>query len=523
MTAVLGPIVAERGDEPAIIDDRGTTSWVELDSRVTRLVHALRARGLVAGDAVVTMLGNQSEFIEASLACAHAGWLLVPVNWHLVAREVAYVIDDASAAAVITDERWLPVVLDALALAEASALRARLVIDASALPDGFESYEDALASSHDGEIDDAQRGGPMFYTSGTTGFPKGVRSTLSTVGGPPEMLTLIAHSMAPMIGVTPGGRGVQLVCGPIYHSAQWVFGAGALCCGATVVMQHRFDAAEVLALIDRHQVTSMHLVPTQMVRMLELPDEVRENFSGASLTRIVHGAAPCPPSVKRRMIDWVGPVVAEYYGGTEGGFLSMIESEDWLTRPGSVGRPLEIMEIAIFDEEGASLPTNQPGQIWFRSLMGSKFEYHNAPEKTAAAHRGEGYATLGDVGFFDDDGYLYLSDRKIDMIVSGGVNIYPAEIEGVLVEHPDIIDAAVFGVPDTEMGESVHAALTLRSGVEWSSEFESRLMVFCRERLAGFKVPRSFEVHEELPRSAAGKLAKRELRDPWWVDVDRTI
>jgi long-chain acyl-CoA synthetase len=523
MTAVLGPIVAERGDEPAIIDDRGVTSWITLDSRVTRLVHALRARGLVVGDAVVTMLGNQAEFIEASLACAHGGWLLVPINWHLVAREVAYVIDDASAAAVITDGRWLPVVLDALELAESSSVRARMVIDASPIPDGFESYEAALASSHDGEIDDAQRGGPMFYTSGTTGFPKGVRSTLSTVGGPPEMLTLIAHSMAPMIGVTPGGRDVQLVCGPIYHSAQWVFGAGALCSGATVVMQHRFDAAEVLTLIDRHQVSSVHLVPTQMVRMLELPEAVRESFNGSSLRRIVHGAAPCPSSVKRRMIDWVGPVVSEYYGGTEGGFLSMIDAQDWLTRPGSVGRPLEIIEIAIFDEDGAAVPTNQPGQIWFRNLMGSKFEYHNAPEKTAAAHRGEGYATLGDVGFFDDDGYLYLSDRKIDMIVSGGVNIYPAEIEGVLVEHPDISDAAVFGVPNTEMGESVHAALALRDGLEWSENFAEQVTVFCRERLAGFKVPRSFEVHEELPRSAAGKLTKRDLRDPWWVDVDRSI
>ena len=523
MTAVLGPIVAERGDEPAIIDDRGVTSWSELDSRVTRLVHALRSRGLATGDTVLTMLGNQAEFIEASLACAHGGWLLVPVNWHLVAREVAYVIDDSSAAAVITDDRWLPVVLDALELAEARPLRARLVVDTAAVPDGFEAYGKVLAASHDGEIDDAQRGGPMFYTSGTTGFPKGVRSTLSTVGGPPEMLTLIAHSMAAMIGVTPGGRDVQLVCGPLYHSAQWVFGAGALCSGATVVIQHRFDAAEVLNLIDQYGVTSVHLVPTQMVRMLELPEDVRQSFNGASLRRIVHGAAPCPPSVKRRMIDWVGPVVAEYYGGTEGGFLSMIDAEEWLARPGSVGRPIEIIEIAIFDEGGVALPANQPGQIWFRNLMGSKFEYHNAPEKTQAAHRGEGYATLGDIGFFDDDGYLYLSDRKIDMIVSGGVNIYPAEIEGVLVEHPDIADAAVFGIPNEEMGESVHAALTLRSGVQWSEHFADQLTSFCRERLAGFKTPRSFEVHVDLPRSAAGKLTKRELRDPWWAGIDRSI
>lgn len=523
MSAVLAPIVAQRGTEPAIIDERGVTSWVELDERVNRLVATLRDHGLGMGDTVVTMLGNQAEFIEVTLACAHGGWLHVPVNWHLVAREVAYVLDDASAAAVITDPRWIETVDDALAIAPVPSLRARLLTGDARPPVGFESYESALAASDASEIIDAQRGGPMFYTSGTTGFPKGVRSTLSAVGGPPEMLTLIAHSMAPMIGVTPGGRDVQLVCGPIYHSAQWVFGVGALCSGATVVLQHRFDAAEVLELIDRHEVTSVHLVPTQMVRMLDLPDPVRARFGGGSLRRIVHGAAPCPQSVKRRMIEWVGPVVAEYYGGTEGGFLTMIDAEEWSSRPGSVGRPLEIIEIAILDEQGEPLGPNQPGQIWFRNLMGSRFEYHNAPEKTAAAHRGEGFGTLGDVGFFDDDGYLYLSDRRIDMIVSGGVNIYPAEIEGVLVEHPYISDAAVFGIPNEEMGESVHAALALRPGVQWSAEIEAQVTGFCREGLAGYKVPRSFEVHAELPRSAAGKLTKRDLRDRWWSGIDRSI
>ena len=522
MTVVLAPIVDQRADEPAIIDERGVTSWVELDTRVNRLVSALRDRGLVMGDTVVTMLGNQSEFLEVTLACAHGGWLHVPVNWHLVAREVAYVLDDASAAAVVCDPRWSAVVADALASTPLPSLRARLLTGDGASAD-FESYESALAAGDPSEIIDAQRGGPMFYTSGTTGFPKGVRSSLSAVGGPPEMLTLIAHSMAPMIGVTPGARDVQLVCGPIYHSAQWVFGVGALCSGATVVLQHRFDAAGVLELIDRHAVSSVHLVPTQMVRMLDLPEPVRSGFDGGSLRRIVHGAAPCPQSVKRRMIEWVGPVVTEYYGGTEGGFLTMIDAEDWATRPGSVGRPLEIIEIAILDSDGEPLGPNSPGQIWFRNLMGSRFEYHNAPEKTAAAHRGEGFGTLGDVGFFDDDGYLYLSDRKIDMIVSGGVNIYPAEIEGVLVEHPAISDAAVFGIPNEEMGESVHAAVALAPDQQWSAALEAEVSGFCRERLAGYKVPRSFELHAELPRSAAGKLTKRDLRDPWWDGIERSI
>lgn len=523
MTAILADIVAERSQEPAVIDARGTTTWSELDERVTRLVHALADRGLQTGDAVVAMLGNQVEFLEVTLACAHGGWLLVPLNWHWVPREVAYVLADADARAVVVDERWASVMSEAVDETDGPEPAAALLVGDADVPAGFERYEAALRSGSDQELTDPTRGGPMFYTSGTTGWPKGVRSSLSAIGGPPEVLTLIAHTMAPMIGVTPGGRQVQLVCGPLYHSAQWAFGVFALCCGATVVLQHRFDAAEVLQLIDTHGVTNMHLVPTQMVRMLDLPETVRDAFDGSSLQGIVHGAAPCPPSVKRRMIDWVGPIVSEYYGGTEGGFLALIDSPAWLDRPGSVGRPLPIVEIVILDDGGRPLGPNLPGEIWFRSLVGSDFEYHKAADKTASAHRAGGFGTLGDIGFFDDDGYLYLSDRKIDMVVSGGVNIYPAEIEGVLNEHPAISDAAVFGVPHDEMGESVHAALVLRDGSPWSEEFRQELDVFCRERLAGYKVPRSFEVHDALPRSEAGKLTKRQLRDPWWAERDRSI
>ncbi|WP_421121757.1 AMP-binding protein [Aquihabitans daechungensis] len=523
MTALLRDIVAVRGDEPAIIDERGTTSWNELDDRVTRLVHALEGRGLRAGDTVVAMLGNQVEMIEATLACVHGGWLFVPLNWHWVAREVAYVLADADTAAVIVDERWADVMTQALIEANAPRLRCRLLAGDAPLPSGFERYDDAVASASGDELVDPQRGGPMFYTSGTTGWPKGVRSALSAIGGPPEVLLLIAHTMAPTIGVTPGDRIVQLVCGPLYHSAQWAFGVFSLCCGATVVLQHRFDAAEVLQAIDQHGVTNMHLVPTQMIRLLELPDDVREAFDGSSLVQIIHGAAPCAPSVKRRMIEWVGPVVSEYYGGTEGGFISLISAEEWLAKPGSVGRPLTVVEVLILGPDGEPLGPGETGEVWFRSLLGSDFEYHNAPEKTASAHRNGGLGTLGDVGSIDEDGYLFLSDRKIDMIVSGGVNVYPAEIEAVLTDHRAVADAAVFGIPDDEMGESVHAALTLRHGHVWSDALAGDLRAFCRERLAGYKVPRTFEVHDELPRSEAGKLSKRTLRDPWWIGRDRAI
>ncbi len=522
MTALLADIVAVRGEEPAVVDGRGTTSWNQLDDRVTRLVHALEDRGLRVGDTVVAMVGNQVELIEVTLACVHGGWLLVPLNWHWVAREVAYVLADADAAAVVVDERWVDVMAQALVEAEAPRLRCRLLTGDGPVRSGFERYDDAVSSASSDELVDPQRGGPMFYTSGTTGWPKGVRSALSEIGGPPEVLMLIAHTMAPTIGVKPGDRIVQLVCGPLYHSAQWAFGLFALCCGATLVLQHRFDPGEVLELIDEHGVTNVHLVPTQMIRLLELPDDVRASFDGSSLVQIIHGAAPCSPSVKHRMIEWVGPKVTEYYGGTEGGFLSLISAEEWLAKPGSVGRPLTVVEVLILGPDGELLGPGQTGEVWFRNLLGSDFEYHNAPEKTARAHRG-GLGTLGDVGFVDADGYLFLSDRKIDMVVSGGVNIYPAEIEAVLGDHRAVADAAVFGIPEDEMGEAVHAALTLRHGHVWSDALADDLTSFCRERLAGYKVPRSFEVHEDLPRSEAGKLSKRTLREPHWADHDRSI
>lgn len=524
MAVLLDQIVAEHRDENAIVDSRGATTWGQLNERVERLVHALRDRGLTSGDCVMSMLGNQAEAIEVALACAHGGWLLVPVNWHWVADEVAYVLGDTAAAATVVDRRWIDVVVEALAAGEDGSSNrpvVRVVVDGVEPSDatGFEGYEQVVASGAPGEIADAERGGPMFYTSGTTGRPKGVRSALGAVGGPPEVLALIAHALAPAMELSTADGGTQLVCGPIYHSAQWVFAHFALICGDTVVLQHRFDAGELLALIDEHHVTNTHLVPTQMMRLIELPRTRWEAFSGASLRSIIHGAAACPPQLKRDMIEAVGPIVTEYYGGTEGGFISVITAEEWLERPGSVGKALPSFELALLDDRGEPVPQGQPGQVWFRSLLGSDFEYHNAPEKTASAHR-DGFGTLGDVGWVDEDGYLYLSGRTIDMIVSGGVNIYPAEIEAVLADHPAIADVAVFAVPDDAMGESVHAAVSLTDGSRWSEETEAEVVAWCRKRMAGYKCPRSFETHDALPRSAAGKLLKAPLRAPWWDDAE---
>ncbi len=514
MAVLLAEPIADHPDAVAVVDAHGGTTWRRLDERVNRLVHVLRDRGLASGDTVVAMLGNQVEAIELSLACLHGGWVLVPVNWHWVAAELAYVIDDAAAAAVVVDARWLHVMTSSLKAAGAD-VPVRLLVDGEAT--GFERYEQALADASAAEPDDAERGGPMFYTSGTTGRPKGVRSMLSAVGGPPEVFTLLAHSLRPLIGLPPEGGGIQGVCGPLYHSAQWVFAMFAMACGASVVLQHRFDADELLTLIDDHQITNLHLVPTQMQRMLDVSETRRSPFDGSSLRAILHGAAPCPAGMKRRFIDWLGPIVSEYYGGTEGGFLAMISAGDWLERPGSVGRPMAIIEIVVVGVDGTRLGPGQVGDLYFRNLMGSDFEYHNAPEKTASAHLEAGLGTLGDIGYLDEDGFLYLSDRRVDMVVSGGVNIYPAEIEGVLMSHPAVADVAVFGIPDDEMGEQVRAALELHDGWTWSEETQTSVVALCRDQLAGYKCPRSFELHPSLPRSEAGKLQKRTLRDPHWA------
>jgi len=515
MAEVLVPHAAAHPATVALVDEHGETTWAALNDRVNRLVHALRAAGIGQGDTISLMVGNRREWYEVAVACGHAGITYVPVNWHWAAEEVAYVLDNSDSVALVADAPYV----DVAASASASArLRLRVLVGATA--EGFVPYEELVASGSCEEPDAQVVGGPMFYTSGTTGRPKGVRSGYVGAGLPPGVLALMGAGFSQSIGLPDGG--VTLLCGPIYHSAQWAFSMFPLWAGSTVVMQHKFDPAGVLELIDAHRVTNLHLVPTQFVRLLKLPDEVRAAFRGDSLVVCWHGAAPCPPDVKRRMIEWWGPKITEYYGGTEGGVVSMISAEEWLTHPGSVGRPLASFEVIVVGEGGERLGPNQVGQLYFRNLMGTDFEYHKDPEKTAGAHLEPGVFTLGDVGELDDDGYLWLRDRKIDMIISGGVNIYPAEIEGVLVEHPAVRDAAVFGIPNDEFGEEVKAAVELVDGVEASAELEGELIGFVRSRLAGYKAPRSIEF-EALPRTETGKLQKRLIRDRYWAGTGRSI
>ncbi|NNE72671.1 MAG: AMP-binding protein, partial [Acidimicrobiales bacterium] len=386
---------------------------------------------------------------------------------------------------------------------------------------GMTPFEDFLATGSTDELDKEVFGGPMFYTSGTTGNPKGVRSGLSSMGpdAGPEIWQLVGGAFVEPMTT----EGVTLLCGPSYHSAQWAYSFLPLMAGSSLVMQHKYDSAGVLDLIDTHGVTNVHLVPTQMKRLMDLPDDVKAGFDGSSLTYVIHGAAPCPPAVKRGLIEWWGPKIFEYYGSTEGSIISIVSSEEWLERGGSVGKPQPTVEVMVVGEDGTQLGPNESGTLYFRNLMGMEFEYHNAPEKTSEAHLEPGVFTTGDVGYLDDDGYLWLSDRKIDMIISGGVNIYPAEIEGALGGHPAVADVAVIGVPNEEFGEEVKAVVVPNASASAGDDFAATLAEFCRENLAGYKVPRSFDFLEALPRTGTGKVQKRKLRDPYWEGIDRSI
>jgi long-chain acyl-CoA synthetase len=535
MALLTAALAASHGEGAALIDDSGAITWTSLDERVNRLVNGLRARGLATGDTVAIIAGNRREWYELALACSHGGWTYVPVNWHWVADELAYVFEDAAPKAVFVDARYLDHTSRALSDPRSAAVEIVVGIAEAGAEDGtiadaafealsadgrFVPYEAVVADGNPADPDDQRMGGPMFYTSGTTGRPKGVRGSLSgSAAMGPEIMQLIAAGFGRFLPIP----GRTLLCGPVYHSAQWAFSFLPMIAGSSVVMQHRYDSAEMLRLIDEHGVTNVHLVPTQMKRLLDLPDDVKSGFDGSSLVTVWHGAAPCPPAVKRGLIEWWGPKITEYYGSTEGSVISTIGSDDWLARGGSVGRPLENFEVIVVGDDQRPTEPGEPGTLYFRNRMGTDFTYHNDEAKTAAAHLEPGVFTTGDVGYLDADGFLWLSDRKIDMIISGGVNIYPAEIEGVLAAHPAVADVAVIGVPDDEFGENVKGIVQLSEGHPPSDALAAELISHCRSLLAGYKAPKSIDFIDAIPRTATGKIQKRPLREPYWAGLDRKV
>ena len=432
-----------------VMGSGGVTTYAQLDERSRRFAGALRSRGLEVGDHLAILMGNNQAFLEVAWAAQRAGLYYTPINNHLRPGEIQYVLDDCRASALVTSQALAEVV------ARLDTARIPIRITADGNLDGFEQYDDVLAVVPMG-ADDECEGREMLYSSGTTGRPKGVRKPLpdKSFGDPSSVLADIAR------GLTAGdgdGDAVYLCPAPLYHSAPLVGSMSWHRAGGTVVLMEKFDARECLRLIEQHRVTDAQFVPTMFVRLLRLPRAERERYDLSSLRAVLHTAAPCPVAVKRQMLEWWGPVIHEYYSGTEDLGATYISAQEWLAHPGSVGRPID--ECHIVGPGGEELSTGQVGVVYFAG--GRRFEYHGDPGKTASVTHGKGWRTLGDMGYLDADGYLYLTDRAAHMIISGGVNIYPQEIENVLISHPMVTDVAVVGVPDDEMGEAVKAVVQL--------------------------------------------------------------
>jgi long-chain acyl-CoA synthetase len=500
----LGRIAARTPDKAAITMADGTRglSFSELDRRSLQVAGLLRAHGLGRKEHIAVLMDNSPEFLEVAWGAQRSGVYWTPVNWHLTEDEAAYVVRDCGARVLFASER-----VGGLAeriVAGSPTLDAALVTGPAR--GGLAAYEEALAPIPAEPAQDEAEGTYFFYSSGTTGMPKGIRPDHEF---PPFGTGLrIDHLMASSFGFGPDS--VYLCPAPLYHAAPSGWSLGTNRNGGTVVVMERFDPLACLRAIEEHRVTHVQFVPTHFVRMLKLPESLRRGFDLSSLQVVVHAAAPCPVEVKRRMIEWFGPKVMEFYAGSEGAGMTVINSQDWLAHPGSVGRPA-IGQVHILDGDGTELPPGEVGSVYF-SGVGS-FQYHNDPEKTANAFNDRGWPTLGDLGRLDDEGYLYLADRRTDLIISGGVNIYPAEIEDALIMHAGVADVAVVGVPDEEMGQSVRAVVQCAPGVDATPELAEELVADCRERLAGFKCPRSVVFVDELPRLPSGKLLRRRVRE----------
>ena len=473
-------------DHLALVEPDGTEHTAgELLAACNQVAHGLRAAGVGKGDTVAGLLHNFAPFMELYLGAMQIGAYLVPINWHLAPPEIQYIVED-SESKVFVDSH------DAL---------------------------DKLKSGQPTTLpEDRTAGAVMNYTSGTTGRPKGVRRPLVDLD--PDTNAELHTFLLNLFEIEAHNNGVHLVAAPLYHTAVLNFGSASLNMGHTLVLLDKWTPEDTLDRIDRYKVTTSHMVPTMFHRLLALPEETKQKYDVSSLRQVIHSAAPCPIDVKRRMLEWWGPTIWEYYAATEGGG-TVVNPEEWLQKPGTVGKPWPISEVKIFDDEGNELPAGQIGTVYMK--MGDiSFEYHGDEEKTKKSWR-NGFFTVGDAGELDEDGWLFLRDRKSDMIISGGVNIYPAEIEGELLTHPKVGDAAVFGIPDEDWGEQIKAVVEPGDGVEPGPQLEQELIAFLQERIAKYKIPKSVDFVAELPRDPNGKLYKRKLRDPYWEGKERQI
>lgn len=490
-------------EKPAIIlHPSGTVvTFGELEARANQLAHYFRRHGLQEGDVVAILMENNEHIHAVMWAARRSGLYYVPINTHLTAAEAAYIIDNSGAKAIV-GSAVLKDVLSGLEKELPNGLPGILLIADGEL-DGWQRYPEAVADLPETPIDDEMDGDLLQYSSGTTGRPKGIKRELPHV--PPSETP---GMMAPLVGFWMQPDSVYLSPAPLYHTAPSVWSMQTHAAGITTVVLERFDAEGCLDAIQKHKVTQGQFVPVMFTRMLKLPESVRNSYDLASLRRVMHAAAPCPVEIKKQMIDWWGPIVDEYYASSEAIGATVIFAEDWLTHPGSVGKPMNGL-VHILDEEGNELPPGQAGEIFFEG--GADFEYLNDAEKTASSRDSHGWKTVGDIGYVDEEGYLYLTDRRHHMIISGGVNIYPQEAENMLVVHPKVMDAAVFGIPDDEMGQSVKGVVQTVDPADATPEFAEELLGWLRERLTHYKCPRSISFEVELPRTDTGKLYKQEL------------
>ena len=498
-------------DKPAVImaGSGEVVTYRELDERSNRLARLWRDRGLSVGDHVAIFSENQARYFEVMWAALRSGLYVTTINSYLSAEEVAYILEDSGSRSLVTTTNKAEVAAEALS--DARGVEIPLLIGDADVR--FESYLDATAAMPSAPLDEEPAGEMMLYSSGTTGRPKGIKRAMS--GGSIEDGMLISALLGGVFGMSADS--IYLSPAPLYHSAPIGFNLGVQSLGGTSVVMEKFDPADALRAIEQYSATHSQWVPTMFIRMLKLPEDQRSGHDLSSMQVAVHAAAPCPVEVKKQMMDWWGPVLWEYYAGTELNGFCLVKPDEWLERPGTVGKPL-IGEIHIVDEEGNDAPAGEPGTVYFGG--GPEYEYHNAPDKTEGAKDpgGHGWTTLGDVGYLDEDGWLFLTDRKAFMIISGGVNIYPQEIEDCLVMHPKVADVAVFGIPDDEMGESVMAAVQPAEGIEADADLEAEIRTFAREHIAHYKCPKHIEFLDELPRLPTGKLYKRKLRDQYWSD-----
>ncbi|GAA0448648.1 putative acyl-CoA ligase [Actinoplanes capillaceus] len=511
MTGIgMWTIAAERPQLAAIVDPDGRTlTYGELATEADRIGRGLRDAGLEAGDTIALLLPNGADILTAYFAAAQIGLHVVPLNWHLTAAEIGYILRDCGARAFIAHSRFADAAREA-----GSSVPSRFAV--GDIP-GFASLS-TLGAGGSGRPFPRTLGALMVYTSGTSGRPKGVRRPL--LGLDPDQVPPVSLWFFGLFGLRPFDDHVHLCCSPLYHTAVMNFAVISLQFGHTVVVMDHWDAEEFLRLVSAHRGTHSHMVPTQFRRLLALPAHTRRRYDVSSMRAMIHGAAPCPQPVKRDMLDWFGPVVIEYYAASEGGG-TLITAAEWLQRPGSVGRAWPGSRVRVLDDDGKDRLPGEPGTVYLQ-MGDATFEYHGDAEKTRASWRDRMF-TVGDIGYLDDDGYLFLCDRASDVIITGGVNVYPAEIENELAVHPAVADAAVFGIPHDEWGEEIKAVVQPQPGIDPGPALTTELLAFLAGRVARFKLPRTVDYVAELPRDPNGKLYKRLLRDPYWSGRDRAI